>query len=70
MSAPRPRRGHLGLASARPGVTGLPGLAAASGLDVRDLESGLVRLELAHHRAMARSPGGQACTVLQPPRPG
>ena len=61
---------HLGLASARPGVTGLAGLAAASGLDVRDLESGLVRLELAHHRAMARCPGGQACTVLQPPRPG
>jgi hypothetical protein len=32
---------HLGLASARPGVSGLAGLAAACGLDVRDLESSL-----------------------------
>jgi hypothetical protein len=60
---------HLGLTGARAGLTGVAGLAAASGLDVRDLESGLVRLELAHGRAMARCPGGQACTALQPPRP-
>jgi endonuclease III len=60
---------HLGLAAARAGLTGLAGLAAASGLDVRDLESGLVRLMLAHGRAMARCPGGQACTALQPPGP-
>ena len=59
---------HLGLASARPGVTGLAGLAAACGLDVRDLESGLVRLGLAHGRAMARCPGGQACLALRPTR--
>jgi len=58
------------LTGARAGLTGLAGLAAASGLDVRDLESGLVRLELAHRRAMARCPGGQACTALQSPRPG
>ena len=61
---------HLGLASARPGATGLAGLAAACGLDVRDLESGLVRLELAHSRAMARCPGGHACTALQRPETG
>ena len=60
---------HLGLASARPGVTGLAGLAAACGLDVRDLESGLVRLGLAHGRAMTRCPGGPACTALRPPVP-
>jgi hypothetical protein len=60
---------HLGLAGARPAMAGLAGLAAACGLDVRDLESGLVRLELAHGRAMGRCPGGQACTALRPPRP-
>ena len=56
---------HLGLLSTRSGVTGLAGLAGACGLDVR----GLVRLDLAHGRAMARCPGGQACTALQPPVP-
>ena len=61
---------HLGLTSARAGLTGLAGLAATSGLDARDLESGLVRLELAHSRTMARCPGGQACTALRPPKPG
>ena len=60
---------HLGLDSAGPGVTGLAGLAAACGLDVRDLESGLVRLGLAHGRAMTRCPGGPACTALRPPVP-
>jgi len=61
---------HLGLASARPGMSGLAGLAAACKLDVRDLESGLVRLELAHSRAMARCPGGHACTAVQRPEKG
>jgi len=61
---------HLGLASARPGVTGLAGLAASCGLDVRDLESALVRLDLAHGRAMARCPGGQGCVTLRQPVPG
>jgi hypothetical protein len=61
---------HLGLTGARAGLTGIAELAAAAGLDVRDLESGLVRLDLAHGRAMARCPGGQACTALRPPRPG
>jgi len=61
--------GHLGLASAQTGAAGLTRLAAACGLDVRDLESALVRLELAHGRAMTRCPGGQACTALRPPVP-
>jgi hypothetical protein len=61
---------HLGLASARPGMSGLAGLAAACKLDVRDLESGLVQLELAHSQAMAPCPGGHACTALQRPEKG
>jgi len=60
---------HLGLACAQAGVSGLAGLAAACGLDVRDLECGLVRLGLAHGRAMAGCPGGQACTALRQPVP-
>jgi len=60
---------HLGLASVLPGVAGLAGLAAACGLDVRDLEAGLVRLELIHGRAMARCPGGPDCTALRQPSP-
>ena len=68
-SAPATAARHLGLASARPRVTGLAGLAAGCGLDVRDLESGLVRLGLAHGRAMTRCPGGPACTALRPPVP-
>jgi hypothetical protein len=53
---------HLGLP---PSGTGLSDLANAAGLDLRDLESGLVRLALGHHRAMASCPGGQACAALQ-----
>lgn len=56
---------HLTLASAETGVTGLAGLAAACGLDLRDLESALVRLELAHGRVMSRCPGGWACPALR-----
>jgi hypothetical protein len=54
---------HLGLADRSDGSC-LAGLAAPCGLDVRDLEAGLVRLDLAHGRAMAGCPGGQACTAL------
>ena len=61
---------HLGLPAGGPGVAGLAGLAAACGLDVRDLECGLVRLELAHGEAMDRCPGDQACLALQGPRHG
>jgi hypothetical protein len=56
---------HLGLTAARSDAAFLAGLAAACGLDVRDLEAGLVRLDLAHGRAMAGCPGGQACTALR-----
>ncbi len=53
---------HLGLPGGDPG---LAGLAAACGLDMRDLEAGLVRLDLVHGRAMARCPGGRGCTALR-----
>jgi hypothetical protein len=66
---------HLGLLDADKAGSQLPaldGLAKAAGLDLRDLESGLVRLSLAHGRAMASCPAGQACTALHQPvrRPG
>jgi hypothetical protein len=51
-------------------VTGLARLAGARGLDVRGLESGLVRLDLAHGRAMDHCPGGRACAALQHPHSG
>lgn len=57
---------HLGLLKVRSGEMDLAGLAGACVLDVRDLECGLVRLYLAHGRAMARCPGGQACAALEP----
>ena len=47
-----------------PGLPALTRLAAASDLDVRDLETGLVRLALAHHSAMTSCPGGRSCAVL------
>jgi hypothetical protein len=56
---------HLGLLAGRSDRACLAGLAAAGGLDVRDLEAGLVRLDLAHGRAMAGCPGGQACAALR-----
>ena len=59
---------HLELLGSRPGMADLARLTGACGLDVRDLESGLVRLDLAHGRAMARYPGGQACLALRPTR--
>jgi hypothetical protein len=59
---------HLEPLGGRPGVTDLARLAGVCGLDVRDLESGLVRLDLVHGRAMARCPGGQACLALRPTR--
>ena len=39
-------------------------LAAVAGLDVRDLEAALIRLELAHARKRG-CPGGAACAILQ-----
>jgi hypothetical protein len=61
---------HLGLLATRPDEACLAGLAEACGLDVRDLEAGLVRLDLAHRRAMADCPGGRACTALRRPVAG
>ena len=57
---------HLELLDGRPEVADLARLAGACGLDVRDLESGLVRLDLAHGRTMARCPGGRTCLALRP----
>jgi hypothetical protein len=56
--------GHLGLPVGRSDGGCLAGLAEACGLDARDLEAGLVRLDLAHGRAMAGCSGGQACAAL------
>ena len=56
---------HLCLTT--PGSPGLPALtrlAADAGTDPRDLESGLVRLTLAHHRRRIPCPGGDLCVVL------
>lgn len=60
---------HLGLTSPLPpSLDALTGLAADTGTDPRDLESGLVRLTLAHHqhRWLSRCPGGYQCAVLTP----
>ncbi len=65
-SVPRPPH-HLGLCAAGAGEPGLPALAqlaARSGIDLRDLESALVRLALAHRHRMSSCPGGPACTLL------
>jgi hypothetical protein len=58
---------HLGFLGTEQTPTALPQiapLAAAAGLDVRDLESGLVRLALAHRRTRSSCPGGDQCGVL------
>ena len=58
---------HLGLLSTEQASAALPQiarLAAAAGLDVRDLESGLVRLALAHRRTRSACPGADQCGVL------
>ena len=39
-------------------------LASESGLDLRDLEGGLVRLALTHRHRMESCPGGPSCTLL------
>jgi len=53
--------------TARPDEVCLAGLAEACGLDVRDLEAGLVRLDLTRGRVMADCPGGRACPALRRP---
>ena len=65
---------HLGLLGpAQPDFPRIAQLATECHLDPRDLESGLVRLTLAHHRGMASCPGGPRCSVLAasgPPEKG
>jgi hypothetical protein len=56
---------HLGLLSSGAVLSDLAGLADAARLDLRDLESGLVRLALSHHRAIDSCAGGRACAALQ-----
>lgn len=59
---------HLGLAARRSSQADLPALArlaAQSGLDLRDLESGLVRLALTRRHQMDSCPGGPSCTLLE-----
>lgn len=58
---------HLGLVTNTDADQSLGELLAISriaDLDIRDLESGLVRLALAHRRELNACPGGDACTEL------
>ncbi len=56
---------HLGFPGTEPvALPQVARLAAAAGLDIRDLESGLVRLALAHRRTAPSCPGGDQCAVL------
>ena len=58
---------HLGLSRARRAEAVLDAVARTAsdaGLDLRDLESALVRLSLAHHAGMDDCPGGPDCSVL------
>lgn len=59
---------HLDLLGTEEGDVGLPDiaqLAIDAGLDVRDLESGLVRLALAHRGMRTPCQGGYRCRVLR-----
>jgi hypothetical protein len=56
---------HLGLTvEAADPIGGLERLAADAGLDLRDLETALVRLRLAHRRGLAGCGGGAVCVAL------
>jgi hypothetical protein len=48
----------------------LESVAQAAGVDVRDLESALVRLSLAHGHGRRACPGGEGCLVWSRERPG
>jgi hypothetical protein len=56
---------HLDLLPSGGVLADLARLADVAGLDLRDLESGLVRLALGHGRAVASCPGGQDCAALR-----
>jgi hypothetical protein len=58
---------HLGFLGTEQGPAALSRvarLAAAAGLDIRDLESCLVRLALAHQRTRSFCPGEDQCRIL------
>lgn len=57
---------HLGFLSTEqaPALPQIARLAAVAGLDIRDLESSLVRLALAHKRTQSSCQGGDECAVL------
>jgi hypothetical protein len=62
--------GHLGLpvpsdAPDPRALAGLEAISAEAGLDVRDAETALIRLELAHARRGRTCPGGTACLALR-----
>jgi hypothetical protein len=46
-----------------------PAVATEDGLDVRDLEAGLIRLWLAHDRKFPHCTGGARCFALSEPPP-
>jgi hypothetical protein len=46
-------------------IAGLEAISAEAGLDVRDAEAALIRLELAHARRGRTCPGGTACLALR-----
>jgi len=57
---------HLGLlAGGRDPLARIRAIAADADLDLRDLETGLVRLWIAHHRDLEGCPGGPSCSALQ-----
>ena len=57
---------HLGLlARARDPLARIRAIASEAEVDVRDLETALIRLWIAHHRDLPRCPGGRACAALQ-----
>ena len=53
---------HLGLAA---DARGLSRLAAAASVDLRDLETALVRLAHLHGRGFASCPGGPSCNAVE-----
>jgi len=58
---------HLGLAAmrnAKVDLAVLTRLAGESGVDLRDLEGGLVRLALTHRHRVDSCPGGPSCMLL------
>jgi hypothetical protein len=56
---------HLDLLPSGAVLADLARLADMAAVDLRDLESGLVRLALGHGRAMTSCPGGQNCAALR-----